>query len=274
MGKYGNILVAVDGSLSAENAMAQALEIVGCSEPCNVRVVSVIHQPEDEIELIGAGIEEPVEKALKGASKIAENAGVKVDTGVLRGFACDSIVKEAEAIGSDLIVMGRRGLRRLERVLIGGVTERVIGSAGRDTLVVPRDTSLSFDNVCVATDGSDFGNEALARGIDLCSAYGGRLHVITVVDVGFEFMSLAPDALEKMEKRARGIQDDARAKAAEASVKVDAEIHEGDTYEVIVDYAKGVNAGVIRAHREGIVTSNPGVRVAIDPLISAGKLSG
>jgi nucleotide-binding universal stress UspA family protein len=37
-----------------------------------------------------------------------------------------------------VIVMGRRGLRHIERALIGSVTARVIGHTQRDVLVVPK----------------------------------------------------------------------------------------------------------------------------------------
>ena len=245
MASYSKVLVAVDGSESSDNALRQALRICNASEGCELKALSVVHLPEDEIELMGAGIDEPAEEALEGAVKIARQQDIDIQTEVVRGFPCNAIVEASQTWKADLVVMGRRGKRRLERVLLGGVTERVIGSAESDVLVVPRNTELSFQKACVAIDGSEFGDAALGRALNFCEAYGGSLMAVTVVDTGFEFMALAPDLMEKLEQRARGVIDEAQIRAVAHGVKVEGRVLEGDAFREIVDFAAEDKSGVI-----------------------------
>ncbi|HEY5658671.1 MAG TPA: universal stress protein [Myxococcota bacterium] len=55
--------------------------------------------------------------------------GVKVEAIVTPTFASEAIVKRAEQIGADLIVMGTRGLTGVSHVLLGSVAERTIRHA-------------------------------------------------------------------------------------------------------------------------------------------------
>ncbi len=245
MAGYSKVLVAVDGSESSDNALRQALRIFNAREGCELKVLSVVHLPEDEIELMGAGIDEPAKEALEGAVKIAREQDIDIQTEVVRGFPCNAIVEASQAWKADLVVMGRRGRRRLERALLGGVAERVIGSAGSDVLVVPRNTEISFQKVCAATDGSEFGDETLGRALDFCEAYGGSLLAVTVVDTGFELMALAPDLMEKMELRAKGVMDEAEKRATAHGVKMEGRVLEGDAFREIVDFAAEGKSGVI-----------------------------
>ena len=245
MTSYSKVLVAVDGSESSDNALRQALRIFNASEGCQLKALSVVPLPEDEIELMGAGIDEPAKEALEGAVKVAREQDIDIQTEVVRGFPCNAIVAAAQPWKADRAGMGRRGGRRLERVLLGGVTERVIGSAGRDVLVVPRDTEIAFQKACVATDGSEFGDAALGRALGFCEAYGCLLMAVTVVDVGFEFMALAPDLMEKMELRARGVMDEAEKRATAQGVKMEGRVLEGDVFREIVDFAVEDKSGII-----------------------------
>ena len=245
MSSYSKVLVAVDGSESSENALRQALRICSASKGCELKALSVVHLPEDEIELMAAGIDEPAEEALEGAVKIAREQDIDIQTEVVRGFPCNAIVEASQTWKADLVVMGRRGRRRLERVLLGGVTERVIGSAESDVLVVPRNTEISFEKVCVATDGSEFGDATLVRALNFCEAYGGSLMPVSVVDVGFELMAFAPAHMDKMEQRAKGIIEEAGIRATAHGVKVEGKVLNGDPFREIVDFAAEDKSGVI-----------------------------
>jgi nucleotide-binding universal stress UspA family protein len=62
--------------------------------------------------------------------------GVEVEATVTPTFACEAIVKQAEDIGADMIVMGTRGLTGLKHVLLGSVAERTIRTAPCPVLTV------------------------------------------------------------------------------------------------------------------------------------------
>ncbi len=56
-------------------------------------------------------------------------ADVSVDTRTMSQMPSESIVKTADEIGADLIVMGTRGLTGFKHVLLGSVAERTIRCA-------------------------------------------------------------------------------------------------------------------------------------------------
>jgi nucleotide-binding universal stress UspA family protein len=56
---------------------------------------------------------------------------------LLKGHAAEELLKETE-LGVDLLVMGSRGHGPLGRVLLGGVSAKVVRSAPCPVLVVPR----------------------------------------------------------------------------------------------------------------------------------------
>ena len=60
-----------------------------------------------------------------------------VDVTVTTGHPAAEIVRQAEVGGSDLIVIGARGLGRMKRLLLGSVSEAVLRHAACSVLVVP-----------------------------------------------------------------------------------------------------------------------------------------
>ncbi|MDO9027782.1 MAG: universal stress protein, partial [Candidatus Roizmanbacteria bacterium] len=123
MGNYRKILVAVDGSESSKNALKQAFKLA-CTEGCWITVVSVIPAYTGDLALVGVGnimksMRKPCEDALSEAQKLAESERASIKTVCEEGEIYERIVDLAEADNCDLIVMGRRGLRHLERAFVG-----------------------------------------------------------------------------------------------------------------------------------------------------------
>jgi nucleotide-binding universal stress UspA family protein len=75
--------------------------------------------------------------ALDAARKAMTEAGVNVTTVVGEGHAVhEGIVRALESTGADLIVMGSHGRRGLEKLVLGSVTQRVLGLVHVPVLVV------------------------------------------------------------------------------------------------------------------------------------------
>lgn len=76
--------------------------------------------------------------ALDAAKAAVTQAGVaSVNTMVGEGHAIhDGIQRAVESTGADLIVMGSHGRRGLEKLVLGSVTQRVLGVAHVPVLVV------------------------------------------------------------------------------------------------------------------------------------------
>jgi nucleotide-binding universal stress UspA family protein len=81
-----------------------------------------------------------VEETREELRRLAERAvgpRLPVEAHVVEGDAPREIVKLAESLNSDLIVMTRQSLTHLERLIMGSVTARVLRSAPCPVLVVP-----------------------------------------------------------------------------------------------------------------------------------------
>ena len=254
MGKYKKILVAVDGSESGRNALMQAFRLA-VEEKCWITVTSVIPPLTGDLDLTGvkdihASLAKPCEDALAEANRLADRERVLIKTVCEEGETFERIVDLADAENCGIIVMGRRGLRKVERTLVGSVTARVIGHTQRDVLVVPAGSRLGWNRILVATDGSKFSTIAVNKAIDFAKAYGGSLVVVSVVDVPTEFYAEAPQAVEDMVRKAKEYTAAVRKQAEAVGVKAETYFGEAETFEAIVKTARdeAVDMIVVGSH--------------------------
>ncbi|HYX77565.1 MAG TPA: universal stress protein, partial [Gaiellaceae bacterium] len=133
------ILVATDGSASAEHAVQTAIEL---ARACNARLVFgyVRHAP---LPVLG----EPVyqrsltreialaEEATRLAAAAAEAAGVPAEIEIVEGDPARRIVELGRSRDVDLIVVGSRGLGAVAGSLLGSVSRQVVHHADRPVLV-------------------------------------------------------------------------------------------------------------------------------------------
>lgn len=249
MARYQKILVAFDGSASGENALRQALRLAS-DEKCWIRVVTVVPPFEGELDLTGVGdvheaILRPARALLVRAEAIAKESGGLIKSSLEEGEASQRIAAVAAAERCGIIVMGRHGISRLERMMIGSVTARVIGLSQVDVLVVPLGAAVGWGTVLVATDGSLHSVAAAAKAVDFAASYGGRVVAVSVVDVPDEFYAEAPAAVDQLIGRARGFVAAVAAQAKSLGVACTEAVREGASAAAIVQLAKEQGAGVI-----------------------------
>ncbi len=249
MGKYKKILVAIDSSESSKNALRQAFKLAN-EEKCWITVTSVVPPYEGEIELLGvkdirAALRKPCDDALAEVEKIARTERMLVKTVCEEGEVHERIVDLADAENCDVIMMGRRGPRRIERALIGSVTARVIGHTQRDVLVVPNGTVVGWKTIVLATDGSKYSAAAAEKAISFAQSYGGELKVVSVADVPAEFYAEAPKAVDDLVKKARGFVAGVKKQAEAAGVKAETFVGEAEAFEAITNLAKEQKADMI-----------------------------
>lgn len=129
------ILVAVDGSGHSEAVID---EVARRHFPADseVRVISVVEPPYigegGDMQLydaIESGLRERARAAVEeAATKLRTDEGsrqLSVTTEVFSGSPKGAILKEAEAVGADLIMVGSHGQGMLERCLLGSVSQAV-----------------------------------------------------------------------------------------------------------------------------------------------------
>lgn len=121
-----NILIATDGSRYSD---AAAIEAIGISKRCGSSLIVISVATSDE-EIKSA------EDNVKKVVELAEKEGIKTEGLMIKDEPYKSIVEISKQRNADLIVVGSHGRTGLERLLMGSVTERVIGHAESAVLVV------------------------------------------------------------------------------------------------------------------------------------------
>lgn len=120
------ILVAYDGSVHADQALSEALDLAKRFSGS----ITILHVFWEESE-------EESRKMLKGAEERLKGANVKYDLRVERGQNIPRrITRIATEEGFDLIVIGSRGLGGGKAWVLGSVSSRVVEDATCPVLVV------------------------------------------------------------------------------------------------------------------------------------------
>ena len=141
------ILVAIDFSATSRSALDWALTYAarGLAE---IYLLHVFDPPPPlipvEAELnrkVGEGLAEMETGVLEELQKLfKDRAGQSMPANIHRRFAAGNpaveILRAAEDLHIDLLVMGHRGRSALERFLVGSVTERVLRRAPCTVVVV------------------------------------------------------------------------------------------------------------------------------------------
>ena len=142
---FKHILVPVDGSETSTKAVVKA---VGLAKAFG-SVVTVLYVI-DPYPFTGVGADfaygqaqylsaatAEANQALDEAKKVSEDAGVQVNTLLGEGHAVhEGIGRVLSSVDADLIVMGSHGRRGLEKLMLGSVTQRVLGVVHVPVLVV------------------------------------------------------------------------------------------------------------------------------------------
>ena len=137
------ILIATDGSETANEAADFGIEMVGCSGAKVYAVYVIDTTPYRSVSLdkiwskeVLDEFEQAGNEATSYVEKIATAAGMEVETRVLKGHPAEKIVTFAEDNNIDMIIMGSLGKGGYERAVLGSVSDKVIRHAKIPVLVV------------------------------------------------------------------------------------------------------------------------------------------
>lgn len=137
------ILIATDGSETANEAADFGIEMFGCSGAKVYALYVIDTTPYRSVPLDKIWSKETLdefERAGYEATSYVENigkaAGVEVESRVLRGHPAEKIVTFAEDNNIDMIIVGSLGKGGYERVLLGSVSEKVVRHAKIPVMVV------------------------------------------------------------------------------------------------------------------------------------------
>lgn len=125
-------MVAVDGSEHSNRALCEAFNL---SKLVGGKVTLLHVSPSPSAGLVSskeqfyAMMKSKGETLLAEGKKLGEAAGVFVETLLLEGDIVNSIAKTAKEGSYDLIVVGARGLSKLEELMLGSVSQGIVKNA-------------------------------------------------------------------------------------------------------------------------------------------------
>lgn len=142
---FKHILLATDGSASAEHAAKNAMNLARI-HGAQVTATFVV----DPYPYIGIGSANPVgfqsymtaaqesaARAFTHLSELAHAAGVQLEVRLVEDtHAVDGILAMADQAAADLIVIGSHGRSGLKKLLLGSVAGKVVAHSTRPVLVV------------------------------------------------------------------------------------------------------------------------------------------
>ncbi|QPN61298.1 universal stress protein [Synechococcus sp. CBW1002] len=203
---FRNLLIADSGKGHVEEMVRMLRDI----PPCRQARINLLHVVPEQA---GEDFQEHWQKAAGIVAEAVQRLGLNpgdVNTIIRQGDTKQTVLKVADELNADLIVMGSRGLGRLQSILSNSASQYVFQLSTRPMLLVRDDLYVRHVNrVLVTVDGTGVGDDALRMACELVRDIpGGSLigvhvtrHDITPSRGG---KSPVDEVLEKAVLRARG----------------------------------------------------------------------
>ena len=139
---FSKVLVPVDGSDHSLRALDHALFLAKATGS-KVAAIHVMEKPptmyvesQKLLNDIMAKYKTESTKVLDRCKELAAQKGIKIETVIADGDAATNITNYAKKEGSDIIVIGNRGLGRFKEMVVGSVSNKVLHHAKCSVLIV------------------------------------------------------------------------------------------------------------------------------------------
>lgn len=240
IGRFDHVLAATDGSdfsaaairVGARFAMSNKAELTTMS------MVMIDLEAEGVAAEVLKSAEIEARKALQEAQALVRSEGYDTRIELREGInPYKEIVRLADDQHADLIIMGRRGRRGMERLMVGDATRKVIGYADCSVLVVPRAAQMWQQRILLATDGSRHSERAAEAAGQLAKIFDLPVSVVSVLRPKFDDVRRAEAKLEV---------DRVREAVANEGIEVDSAILVGaDPAAALIEFAQKHGADLI-----------------------------
>jgi nucleotide-binding universal stress UspA family protein/nitrite reductase/ring-hydroxylating ferredoxin subunit len=180
---YRKILAGTDGSKTAEVAVSVAARLAARTG-ADLHLVMGWQPP----RIDAAGADAILAKAQEEAAVVGDKVKITGEHHIGDGAAV--ILDVAKRRGSDLVVMGNKGMGKARRIGLGAVPDKVAHMAECDVLIV-RTTHQNepvgraeglYSNIVVGTDGSPTASEAASRAFELAAMVRSEITLVFVGD--------------------------------------------------------------------------------------------
>ena len=252
-GTLRHLLVATDGSASANRAVSFAITLAR-RDGGELLICSVVDHAVSIVLPLIQSLDDAAYAILAEAATRATDAGVAATTELLDGRPAHAIVKLARERSVDAIVLGTRGKRVLDRVLMGSTADGVLRRSNLPTFVVPPgmgDAEPTFARILVAIDDSDPSDAGAAFARDFAKAQSALLLYCGVAETGDLFDKASTygydptSMLEELRATTSALVAEHVYLARANQIATEIVIADGDPAEQILKFAISRNVGLI-----------------------------
>lgn len=204
---FRNLLIADSGKGHVEE-MVRMLRAIPALRQARLNLLHVVP------EQVGNNFQENWEKAAGRVAESVQRLGLnpsEINTIIRQGDTKQTVLKVADELDADLILMGSRGLSRLQSILSNSTSQYIFQLSTRPMLLVRDDIYVRHINrVMVTIDGTGVGDDALKIACELVREIpGGSLTGIHIsrqdITPSRGGLSPADEALQKAVLRARNL---------------------------------------------------------------------
>jgi nucleotide-binding universal stress UspA family protein len=250
MADIKHILVASDLTDGSHRALVRAVQL----KQATAAALTLLHVAEP-------GLAEELAESRRSAALAALRSHMtqasqeelrRVVIEVLTGTPAATILGEAEAQGTDLIVLGEPRKQRMKELFVGTTAERVIRQSERPVLVVKGQPDKAYQRVLVAFDLSQAAERVLDTTLALAPLAEFRL-----VHARRNSSGRVPEGMEEKgaNERARSLLEDAARRAGARSAyphtKLAVDMVEGPPAAVIANTAAAFGADLLAMGTHG-----------------------
>jgi nucleotide-binding universal stress UspA family protein len=267
MDTFSRMLVAIDGSTTADAAIEAALRLAAGQKETTIRFVTaferarLIAEYASAMTFVGSDVFDSLQDAASAVLQAALERTTAADvsaSGIVReGDPVVEILAEARACNASCIIMGTHGRSGVARALLGSITEETLRATRYPVLVVranqPQPSGAkAVDRILCAFDDSPPSRAAYDAALALACRRGAELDILSVIPIDAD----VAEAYERHHRDPGGVtefyhryESQLRPLAAEASAAgVHAAAHvvgAPDIGTTIVQYAIGKDADLI-----------------------------
>ena len=195
--QFASILVPLDGSSFAEQALPLARQLAVASSAClrlaYVHTPSASWDPGVEFSLFDPEIEKQVrERELSYlqalARRLTNGGGLHVECALLNGSIAESLEEYVARTGTDLVVMTSHGRGGVGRMVLGNVADQLVHRLHVPVLVLrPEEKKRAprpepeHRRILVPLDGSELAASILDEAVTFARLTGSELMLLSVV---------------------------------------------------------------------------------------------
>jgi nucleotide-binding universal stress UspA family protein len=184
------ILVPIDFSLTSLKALDQALVLAKHShaEITLIHVINTMLSAADPLYFSiprSAEYEAEMHKTcetelIKLGAKMQKQNAIEIKAVTVQGDACGEILKLAEELPADMIIMGTHGTSGIKEFMLGSNTIRIISKANCPVLSVQQSFTPGFKKILVPFRNKPHSREKLNDAIILAQLYKASIHLLGV----------------------------------------------------------------------------------------------